>query len=57
VGDNGAGSSGREATMVELRRFELLTPSMRTRCATSCATAPTTLKYAARTARQGRRQD
>jgi hypothetical protein len=30
----------RLTTVVELRRFELLTPSMRTRCATNCATAP-----------------
>ena len=29
-----------KAVMVELRRFELLTPSMPWRCATSCATAP-----------------
>jgi site-specific DNA recombinase len=34
----GRGSS--KATMVELRGLEPLTPSLRTRCATSCATAP-----------------
>ena len=32
--------SASKPAMVELRRLELLTPSMRTRCATSCATAP-----------------
>ena len=32
--------SWNKATLVELRRFELLTPSMPWRCATSCATAP-----------------
>jgi site-specific DNA recombinase len=35
------GQSASKTAMVELRRLELLTPSMRTRCATSCATAPT----------------
>ncbi len=45
-GPNGAelvGGSNVEL-LVELRGFEPLTPSLRTRCATSCATAPRTVR-------------
>ena len=41
-----------KAAMVELRRFELLTPSMPWRCATSCATAPPLLQQSACAARR-----
>ena len=38
-------SGSSKTVLVELRRFELLTPSMRTRCATSCATAPSCTRW------------
>jgi hypothetical protein len=42
-----------ELRVVELRGLEPLTPSLRTRCATSCATAPDAVAADATISRQG----
>jgi hypothetical protein len=47
------GQSWCKTEMVELRGLEPLTPSLRTRCATSCATAPDAVAADATISRQG----